>query len=127
VKSIRRGIMGRVVVVVVVALVSVAFFCAPAGAQTSAECVTKGDEAYKAQQYEQAVELYTKALGLDAKQPQTVYKRGLSYYNLQKWQDARSDFERVAQANPQSHEAFFYLGQTYFWDKDFDRAVLNYQ
>jgi len=91
--------------------------------ESTEDLMSKGKEAYQATKYAEAVYYYSKALEIDPELDKALLDRGSSYYKLNRWEDARSDFVKFTKTHPMAHEAFFYIGMTYLRQKDYANAL----
>jgi tetratricopeptide (TPR) repeat protein len=84
--------------------------CCLSWAETAKELQAKGEEAYKAKQYQKAVEFYTEALKIEPERHETVYSRGVNYYKLGKRDQALADFNALTSVKDIDHHAWNYIG-----------------
>ena len=66
--------------------------------------------ARKAEQWEQAVDLYGKAVKLRPAYTEGIWYQGAAYYSLDKFAECRDAFRRVTRAAPTNGAAFAFLG-----------------
>jgi len=96
-------------------------------AQTAEEWTTKGREAYRSQNYEEAEKCYSKALEIDPKMQKALFNRGLNFFHWKKYAEARSSFSAALDISPKDHEAIFYIGLTYFSQGKYQDAYNNFE
>ena len=85
-------------------------FSGAAVAGTASEWTGKGNEAFAAKKYEEAVVFYSNAIQADRQCTQALYNRGLAYYRIGGMHQAWDDLVRLIETDPQSHKAFNLLG-----------------
>ena len=54
------------------------------------------------------------------------YRLGYIYFNLQEFAEARSNFQKALELNPQYYQAFIGLADVYFQAEDWNNSVRNY-
>ncbi len=96
-------------------------------AESASDWFDRGKQAYTASQYETAIEHYSRALELNPQFLKAHYNRGLCFFYLRKWAEARSDFQVVSTANPLDNEVFFYIGLTYLSEGKNAEALAQFQ
>ena len=77
--------------------------------------------------YEEAEELFTKAIKYDKNNFEAYYYRGCAKINATKYRDAIADFEKAVELKPDYADAYFNLGRIYYLLDDEDKACENYQ
>jgi tetratricopeptide (TPR) repeat protein len=95
-------------------------------ASTDAEfekLVAEAGEARKAQQWEDAIALYAKAVKLRPKYVEGYWYQGTSYYSLDKFAECRDRFREVTRLAPQNGAAFAFLGLCEYGLKDYDKSL----
>ncbi len=107
-----------------VAILICTFFacCCSSWAETAKELHAKGEEAYKAQKYKQAVEYYTEALKIEPERHETIYCRGVNYYNLGEWDKALTDFEKLTAVKGIDHHAWHHIGLIHLGEWELNEA-----
>jgi tetratricopeptide (TPR) repeat protein len=85
--------------------------------------VEQGTEARKAQQWEDAIALYAKAVKLRPKYVEGYWYQGTSYYSLDKFAECRDRFREVTRLAPQNGAAFAFLGLCEYGLKDYDKSL----
>jgi len=93
---------------------------------SSVEWVERGNNFAKAKQYNQAVEAYTQAIGLDPDDYILYYKRGIAYFLSEEYQFAIEDFTLVIRLKPDYAEAYFKRGTTYFFLEEYQLAINDF-
>lgn len=91
-------------------------------AGSAAEWNTKGNDAFVAKRYEEAVVFYSNAIQADNGCTPALYNRGLSYYRLGRLDDAWNDLTKLIEADPMSHKASNLLGLVELKQGLFDSA-----
>lgn len=76
----------------------------------------------KAHRYEEAVEAYRKALGLDSQHQGAAFSLALAYKNLGRFEDAEAGFERVRQLDSRNTRALWQLADLWIRRGKFDQA-----
>lgn len=94
----------------------------PVLAGTAAEWNSKGNKAFEARKYEEAVVFYSNAIQSDSQCVQALYNRGLAYYRLGKLEDAWNDLTNLIETDPRSHKASNLLGLVELKQGNFDSA-----
>ncbi|MCX6302584.1 MAG: tetratricopeptide repeat protein [Bacteroidia bacterium] len=69
-----------------------------------------GNDFVESLKYEDALVQYTSAIGIEPSNPDYYYARGMAYKSLVKYNEAKSDFEKVLVFAPKSVEALIGLG-----------------
>lgn len=87
----------------------------------------RGKKEYKTQNYEQAIELFSKALDADPENAYIYYERGLSYFHLTKKGLALVDFDKAVELQPEN--PFRYSSRAFVRDAcgDIDGAIKDYK
>lgn len=86
----------------------------------------QGDRYYILNQYEQAIECYTKAI---EKQPDTAlfyHDRGYTYDDLKQYELAIADYSKAIELNPNHPEAYNNRGYSYIHLKKYDQAIADF-
>jgi tetratricopeptide (TPR) repeat protein len=96
----------------------------PAASAASFDSIVKAAEAArKSQQWEEAIELYGKAVKLRPSYTEGIWYQGTAYYSLDKFAECRDAFRRVTRATPENGAAFAFLGLCEFGVHEFDRSL----
>lgn len=83
--------------------------------------------AYENNEYEQALEYYTKALENNPYDDLALIGRGKAYLRLEKYLSARKDFINALQENSSRKEALYLIGNSFFYQKSFEEAISFYE
>ena len=84
---------------------------------------TLADAAYDAEDYEEAVDLYTDAIVQDPNNRHLYERRALSYYWLYEYDDALADFSRAHIIDPDSDWAIGWRGWIYYLQGENELAL----
>src|SRR5258708_815352 len=74
----------------------------------------KGLDLLKAKNYGEAVNEFTKAIGMKADFEKAFYNRGLSYSEMNKAADALNDFNKSIELNPNADYSYFSRGESMY-------------
>jgi len=85
--------------------------------------VAQADEARKAEQWEDAIALYAKAVKLRPKYVEGYWYQGTSYYSLDKFTECRDKFREVTRLAPKNGAAYAFLGLCEYGLKDYDKSL----
>ncbi|MGY5875507.1 MAG: tetratricopeptide repeat protein [Candidatus Thorarchaeota archaeon] len=85
-----------------------------------------GDLCYNVGNYIRAVEFYEPSLEVDNKQPEILFRCGISYWFLEKWQEALPYFERYTSLVPDDPRGWNNLGCVFREKGDVKRAMECY-
>jgi tetratricopeptide (TPR) repeat protein len=97
----------------------------PAG-RTSPEfdrLIKAATEARQAEQWEQAIDLYGKALKLKPDYVEAYWYRGIAYYTLDNHTECKTAFRKVISLAPKNGAAYAFLGLCEFGLKEYDRSL----
>ncbi len=83
--------------------------------------------AYESRDYALCKAYYTKSLQNDPRDDLALVGRGKAHLRLQAYQLGRADFIKALQINPQRTEAFYLIGNSFFYEQAFDQAVGFYE
>ncbi|MEP4534358.1 MAG: tetratricopeptide repeat protein [Cyclobacteriaceae bacterium] len=75
--------------------------------------------------YDLALEFYNKAIA-ESPDGLSLINRGRVLTKLGKLEEARSDFEKARYVDPSRFEAFYLIGNTFFFQDDFEEALAYY-
>lgn len=75
------------------------------------------------QRWEEAVQLYGKALKLRPTYVEGYWYRGTAYYSLEKFIECRDSFRQLVRLAPKNGAGYAFLGLCEFGLKDYDRAL----
>jgi tetratricopeptide (TPR) repeat protein len=87
------------------------------------QIVKTADEARRAERWDDAIELYAKAVKLKPDFVEGHWYQGTAYYTLEKFPECRDAFKRVTRLSPKNGGGFAFLGLCEFGLRDFDRAL----
>ena len=99
---------------------------APLPAQSGAEfdkLVAAAAAARQANQWDEAIALYAKAVKLKPAYVEGYWYQGTSYYSLDKFPECRDKFREVIRLAPKNGAAFAFLGLCEFGLKEYDRSL----
>src|SRR5262245_13099141 len=98
----------------------------PATAASRAELdkiVTAATEARQAERWEDAIDLYAKAVKLKPDYVEGFWYQGTAYYTLDKFTECRESFRKVVRLAPKNGGGYAFLGLCEFGLKDYDRSL----
>ncbi|WP_069790237.1 tetratricopeptide repeat protein [Cyanobacterium sp. IPPAS B-1200] len=78
------------------------------------------------EEYDQAIEEYTRAIEINPNYTDAYYNRGLTYADLERYQEAIADYTRTIAIDPEYLDAYNNRGIIYASLQDFDRAIADY-
>ena len=94
--------------------------------KTEFEYHNEGNEYYKKNEFDKAIECYDKALEISPNLLETYFNRGLAYTRKQMYDKAIEDLSKVIELNPNLAEAYYTRGLVYEYKQDYDRAISDY-
>ena len=94
-----------------------------AGAADFDRLVKQATAARTAEQWEEAIALYAKAVKLKPSYVEGYWYQGTAYYTLEKFTECRDPFRTVARLAPKNGAAQAFLGLCEFGLKDYDRSL----
>jgi tetratricopeptide (TPR) repeat protein len=108
-------------------LLLVCAVCAGTFAQKTAEdYFTSGNIHYENNNFDKAIADYTQAIKLNPNFAEAYYFRGNSYsYNDS--DKTIADYTEAIRLNPRYVNAYFSRGNAYFWNKDYDKAIADFE
>lgn len=86
-----------------------------------------GANAFEGGDYESAIRYLTKAISSDMKSELAYLNRGKAYLKTGRYKLARADFLKALQTNTRSYEAFYLVGNSFFYEKNYSDAVGFYE
>jgi tetratricopeptide (TPR) repeat protein len=97
----------------------------PAAASSAAfdKLVAAATEARQANQWEEAIALYAKAVKLQPSYVEGYWYQGTSYYSLDKFPECRDKFREVIRLAPKNGAAFAFVGLCEFGLKEYDKSL----
>jgi tetratricopeptide (TPR) repeat protein len=96
---------------------------AAAGAAEFDRLVKAGTEARQAERWEEAIDLYAKAVKLKPQYVEGHWYQGTAYYSLENYAQCRDAFRKVLRLAPKNGAAYAFLGLCEFGLKDYDRSL----
>lgn len=87
---------------------------------------SRGEECYEKEDYDCAVDSYTRAIELRPQYAEAFYKRGSAYADKGSYDQAVEDFSKTIELNPQSAEAFYNRGVVYDNRGNTEQAIKDY-
>ncbi|MEM3839165.1 MAG: AAA family ATPase [Candidatus Micrarchaeaceae archaeon] len=91
------------------------------------EFYTQAGEAFEENRFEDAINLYTKAIELDPNYSSAYFNRALSYAIINKYEEAERDAETVMDIEPDSYDAPYVMGIVAEYQHDFQGAKEWYE
>jgi len=85
--------------------------------------VKAATEARQAERWEEAVELYAKAVKLKPSYVEGYWYQGTAYYSLDNYTQCRDTFRKVLRLAPKNGAAYAFLGLCEFGLKEYDRSL----
>jgi len=82
---------------------------------------------YRANDFDRAIEHYTKALEINPKLVETYFNRGLAHTRKLDYENAVSDFTVVLELNPNVAEAYYTRGLIYEYTQEYELAIKDYK
>lgn len=83
----------------------------------------KGNTCVKMENFEDAIEAYTKAIKMsDCKYSIAYNNRGQVYFNLKNYKKALKDFDKAIESNPSNYNAWTNKGAIFFSQKEYGKA-----
>ena len=98
----------------------------PSPNSSSEELERRGDELRAEKAYLDAVDYYSAAQEKDPKNPQIWNKLGITELLLQRYRNARKDFERCIHFNREFADAHNNLGVIFYLEKKYGNAIKQY-
>lgn len=99
-----------------------------------ADYYQQGDVAYKARDYERAIDNFGRAIKQDPAHAKAYVNRGNARYNLKDYEGALADYNQALQINPREVKAFVNRGNAYYMladyssdpDKEYKLAIADF-
>lgn len=95
-------------------------------AQTQTKLFNSAIELYRQKEYQRAIDTFTKVLNLTPDHLESLRLRGSIYMQLNKLEAAIKDFEKAVLTGPDTEGVFSDLGTAWYYNKNFDKALENY-
>ena len=92
-------------------------------AQDADSLRVQGDEAYKAKDYDKAIELYKASLKINGKNWQVHESLGNAYFKAKRYTDAAASYAEALGYNPQLVSAYYNIGFSYLKAGLFNEAI----
>lgn len=86
-----------------------------------------GANAYEAGDYPSSVRYLDKAISVDSKNELARLNRGKSLLRIKRYPEARTDFLKALQVNARNYEAFYLIGNSFFYEKNYKDAIGFYE
>jgi Tfp pilus assembly protein PilF len=83
------------------------------------------DKYFKEEQYEKAIENYTKSIELKSDSIKAYVGRGVSYLRIKEYSKATEDFNIAIKIDPKSYLPYYNLGIVLFENNDYKNAIEN--
>lgn len=97
---------------------------ASAASRAELEKIVKAaTEARQAERWEEAIDLYARAVKLKPDYVEGFWYQGTAYYTLDKFSECRESFRKVLRLAPKNGAAYAFLGLCEFGLKDYDRSL----
>jgi tetratricopeptide (TPR) repeat protein len=87
----------------------------------------KADQLYNKQEYEKAIEAYSKYLEMKPSKEIAIYNRGRAYEELGQYEEAVDDYNRVIEINPRNISAYLSYGKNFYREKDYKNAAYQFE
>ena len=87
----------------------------------------KGEGYFKAGQYQEAVDAYSKTLNIDPNNAQLLYNRGRAYDELDNNEAAIKDLKAALKLDDKNVRYLISLGDVYYKQKIYDKALFYYE
>ncbi len=94
-----------------------------AAAQDADSLRMQGDEAYKAKDFDKAIELYRASLKINGKNWQVHEALGNAYFKAKRYTDAAASYAEALGYNPQLLSAYYNIGYSYMKAGLFNEAI----
>jgi tetratricopeptide (TPR) repeat protein len=104
-------------------LVLFVLIAAPAFGSEAEDYLHLAHQAYTARQWEQAIELYSKAIDAEPDRPEFYFQRAIAFDMLDRVDEAIADYERTLQLVPDYYLAMEYLAKLYVARGEHERAL----
>ncbi|WP_017731970.1 tetratricopeptide repeat protein [Nafulsella turpanensis] len=87
----------------------------------------KGDELFQAGEYQQAVEAYSRELGLNPDNVSLLYNRARAHEELGNYEKAMEDFKAALEQDDRNVKVLIGLGDVFYKQKDYENALYHYK
>jgi tetratricopeptide (TPR) repeat protein len=85
-----------------------------------------GDEYYFQNDYNKAIEFYTKAIDLDSDNAIYYYNRGTGYHALKKYEKAIADYTKAIKRKPNNATFYNNRGLSYYELNEYEKAIADF-
>lgn len=92
-------------------------------AQSTKKYLKSAAKFTEAKNYEDAIQSYTKAIGLDPGMADAYEGRAHAYESIKKYEEAAKDYERAYALNPKNPDLYYNAGRIYVSMKEYKKAV----
>ena len=113
----RRIVMSAVIFFILVLLAFAAY------SQDAESLRAQGDEAYKAKDYDKAIELYKASLKINGKNWQVHESLGNAYFKAKRYTEAAASYAEALGYNPQLISAYYNIGFSYLKAGLYNEAI----
>lgn len=100
--------------------------CTFSHAETEKELFDSGVSFFKQNQYQQAIDKFSKLIELAPNNADAYKNRGVSYMKLNKFDLAIKDFETAKKLFPELKGLYSNLGVAWYYKKEYEKAIENY-
>ena len=91
-------------------------------------CMDEGNKLMmRYSQFEEAIEMFDKAIKFDKHNYEAYYLRGCAKVNAKKYGEALLDFQKAIDLKPDYADAYFNAGRTCFYINDYDMMCYYYK
>lgn len=88
--------------------------------------IQQGDSAYASGNYEEALQLYSQILELDAEKDEIYNNRGMAYLNLKQYDQALADFSRAIELEGGTDVYYNNRGLVYYYQEQNEEALADF-
>ncbi len=88
--------------------------------------IESGLEKSKNNDYEGAIEDFTKAIELNPENEDAYIERGIAKYKLEDYEGAIEDFTEAIELNPENEDAYYWRGFTKYDLKDYEASIQDF-
>lgn len=136
-KILRWAVLATAILVAIIAIVSISWrpifrrpnaeTNVPTASQTNPEIyLNSGKDATSKEDYDRAIDSYTKALELNPELAEAYLMRGSAYFDKGNYDLSIADYDRAIALNPRYVEAYVNRGVSYENKKNYDAAISDY-
>ena len=102
-------------------------FAATPDEQSAEKWFNQGYQYNLANEYQKAIDAYTKAIEINPQDADANYNRGIAHFLLNQYDQAIKNSTKVIQTNPKEAIMYFCIGRSYDELKQKEKAIENYQ